>query len=69
MNNPATLSAYDYYNQKWVTGEAAKSIIHRQATESLDLLKGPKGAEYCRYARVNRTEAISNAEASLASVS
>ena len=41
--------AYDYDNQKWVTGAAAIDLRRKQLLEELDLLTSACGFEYAEF--------------------
>lgn len=45
----ASMNAYDYDSQQWKTGSKAAALHLAQSKETLDLLTGPRGAEYARF--------------------
>ena len=40
------MNAYDYRNQRWITGEAARLELIRQAQENIEVLQGPNGTRF-----------------------
>jgi hypothetical protein len=40
------MNAYDYRNQKWITGEAARLELIRQAQECIEVLQSPQGERF-----------------------
>jgi len=44
--DPVECSAYDYDAQKWITGPEARELRAKQLSETLSILKSPKGREY-----------------------
>lgn len=56
--------AYDYNQQKWVEGEAARKLLIEQAGEEISLLEGPRGHDYARripddrLARIDRMKRV-----------
>jgi hypothetical protein len=48
--------AFDYDRQKWVTGKQARTIRIAQLRQSLEVLNGPRGAEFCAFSGVRNPE-------------
>jgi len=46
-------SAFDYQSQKWLEGNAAIDLEIKQLKEELEILQGPKGAEYAQFTGSN----------------
>lgn len=42
-------AAYDYNRQRWINGAEAASLGREQLLAELDLLRGPRAAEYLRF--------------------
>jgi hypothetical protein len=51
----ADVTAFDYDKQVWVQGEPARTLRIRQLTDEIQLLTGPRAAEYVRFMRLTIT--------------
>ena len=60
------MNAYDYEKQQWIDGDAATDLLRQQLTETLELLTGPRGAEYARFINANRETLIAKTREELA---
>lgn len=58
--------AFDYGKQKWVEGVEAIRVREEQIHESLELLRGAKGAQFARFNGMEVETMIGNLEAELA---
>jgi len=54
----AHMNAYDYDRQEWVDGEKGATLRRKQLQDELELLQGVRGADYARFTRVDRSQAI-----------
>jgi hypothetical protein len=56
------MNAYDYDEQRWLQGESARQLRLRQLREELELLSGPRGADYAAFLNVHRLGAVVGAQ-------
>jgi hypothetical protein len=57
----ATLKAYDYKEQKWVTGEKALPVLLNQLRQEEQILQGPRAGEYLAFGPVEERMSVEQA--------
>lgn len=62
------MNAYNYDEQRWITGEEAVALRRAQITKELELLTGPRGAAYATFLQSKRAELIARGRAALAAL-
>lgn len=61
------MNAYDYEAQRWVDGSEARLILLRQAKQDLEILRGPRAAQFAAFSGIRDVaEAVRHCESEIA---